>query len=70
MHVLMKKVRGSPLLPWRQTSLGTPCCFLEYSIPLEKMCSEDKAELIEGQHRETVAPPKERENAFGDLGHN
>jgi hypothetical protein len=34
------------------------------------MCSEDEAELIESQHRETVAPPKERKNAFGDLGHN
>jgi hypothetical protein len=34
------------------------------------MCSEDEAELIESQHRETVAPPKERKDAFGDLGHN
>jgi hypothetical protein len=34
------------------------------------MCSEDEAELIESQHRESVAPPKERKDAFGDLGHN
>src|SRR5258707_11428843 len=59
MHVLMKKFRRSPLLPWRQTSLGTPCCFLEYTVLLEKMCSQDEAELIESQYRETVAPPEE-----------
>src|SRR5579862_6974058 len=70
MHVLVKKFRRSPLLPWRQTSLGTPPCFLDYAIPLQKMRSEDEAELIESQHRETVAPPKERKDAFGDLGHN
>jgi hypothetical protein len=70
MYVLTKQFRRSSLLPWRQTSLGTPRCFLEYTVPLEKMCSEDEAELIESQHRETVAPPKERKNAFGDLGHN
>src|SRR5258708_39974377 len=70
MHVLMKKFRRPSLLPWRQTSLGTPCCFLEYTVPLEKMCSEDETELIERQHRETGAPPKERKNALGDLGHN
>ena len=34
------------------------------------MCSEDKAELIESQHGQSVTPPKERKNAFGDLGHN
>jgi hypothetical protein len=34
------------------------------------MCSEDEVELIEGKHRETVASPKERKDAFGDLGHN
>jgi hypothetical protein len=34
------------------------------------MCSQDEAELIESQHRGTVAPPKERKDAFGDLGHN
>jgi len=34
------------------------------------MCSEHEAELIENQHRQTVAPPKERKDAFGDLGHN
>ncbi len=69
MHVLMKKFRRSSLLPRRQTSLGTPCLFLEHTVPLEKMCSEDEAELIESQHRETVAPPNERQDAFGDLGH-
>jgi len=26
--------------------------------------------LIESQHQETAAAPKERKNAFGDLGHN
>ena len=34
------------------------------------MRSEDETELIERQHRETVAPPKERKNALRDLGHN
>jgi hypothetical protein len=34
------------------------------------MRSEDETELIECKHRGTVAPPKERKNAFGDLGHN
>jgi hypothetical protein len=70
MHVLMKKFRCSSLLPRRQTSLGTPCCFLEYTVLLEKMRSEDEAELIESQNRETVAPLKERKDALGDLGHN
>ena len=70
MHVLMKKFRRSSLLPWSQTSLRTPCCFLEYTVLLEKMCSEDEAELIQRQHRESVAPPKERKRAFRDLGHN
>ena len=37
---------------------------------MEKMCSQDEAKLIESQHRETVAPPKERKDAIGDLGHN
>ena len=70
MHVLMKKFRRSPLLPWGQTSLGTPCCFLVHTVLLEEMCSEHEAELIESQHGETVVPSKERKNAFGDLGHN
>jgi len=26
--------------------------------------------LIESQRRQIVAPPKERKDAFGDLGHN
>lgn len=47
-----------------------PSRFLEYTILLDKMCSEDEAELIERQHRESVAPPKERKRAFRDLGHN
>jgi len=34
------------------------------------MCSDDEAELIESQHGESVSPPKERKDAFGDLGHN
>jgi len=70
MHVLMKKLRRSALLPWRQTSLGTPRCFLKYTITLDKMCSEDEAELIESQHREMVFPPKERKDALCDLCHN
>jgi hypothetical protein len=70
MHVLMKKFRRSPLPPWRQASLRTPSLFLEYTVLLEKMGSEDEAELIESQHRKTVLPPKERKHAFGDLGHN
>jgi hypothetical protein len=45
-------------------------CFLEFTVPLEKMCSEDEAELIESEHRETVAPPEERKDTFSDLGHN
>src|ERR1700726_303804 len=47
----VKKFRGSPPLPWRQTSLRTPGCFLEHTVILEKMSSEDQAELIEGQRR-------------------
>jgi hypothetical protein len=43
---------------------------LEYTVPLEKMCSENEAELIESQHREAVLSPKERKDAFGDLGNN
>ena len=70
MYVVMKKFRRSSLLPWRQTSLGTPCCFLEYTVALKKMRSENEAQLIESQHREAVAPPKERKDAFSDLGHN
>lgn len=31
---------------------------------------EDEAELIKGQHRQTVLVPKKRKNAFGDLGYN
>jgi hypothetical protein len=34
------------------------------------MCSENEAELIESQHRETVTPPKKWKDALGDLGHN
>jgi hypothetical protein len=34
------------------------------------MRSEDETELIESQHRGSVAPPKERKNALRDLGHN
>jgi hypothetical protein len=34
------------------------------------MGSEDEAELIEGQHRETVATSQERKDASGDLGYN
>ena len=37
---------------------------------MQKMGAEDEAELIESEHRETVAPPKERKDALGDLGHN
>ena len=37
---------------------------------LDEMRSEDETELIESQHGETVAPPKERKDAFGDLGDN
>jgi hypothetical protein len=42
---------------------------MDYTVPLEKMSSEDEAELIEGQQRERVAPPEEWKDAFGDLGH-
>jgi hypothetical protein len=34
------------------------------------MRSEDETELIERQHREKVAPPKEWKNALRDLGYN
>src|SRR5580765_5517574 len=34
------------------------------------MCAEYEAELIEGQHRETVVAPKERKDALGDLRYN
>jgi hypothetical protein len=47
-----------------------PCGFLEYAVLLKKMRSEDEAELIQSQHRETVPPAKERKDALGDLGHN
>jgi hypothetical protein len=43
---------------------------LEYTVLLKKMCSEYEAELIESQYGGTVAPPDERKDAFGDLGHN
>jgi len=33
------------------------------------MCSENETELIKSQQRETVAPPEERKDASGDLGH-
>jgi hypothetical protein len=70
MHVLMKEFRRSSLLPWRQTALRMPCCSLLNTVLLEKMCPEDEAELIESQHREAVASPKEWKNAFRDPGHN
>ena len=47
-----------------------PRCFLEYTVLLDEMRSEDETELIEGKHRGSVAPPKERKNALRDLGHN
>jgi len=31
--------------------------FLEHAVPLEKMGSQDEAQLIESQNRETIAPP-------------
>jgi hypothetical protein len=37
---------------------------------LDEMRSENETELIEGKHRGSVAPPKERKNALRDLGHN
>jgi len=70
MHVFVKKLAGSSLLPWCKSPLGRPCCFLEYAVLLDKMRSQDKAELIQSQPRETVAPPKERKDAFGNLGYN
>ena len=70
MHVLMKKFRRSALLPRRQASLRVPRCFLVYTILLDEMCSEDETELIEGKHRGSIIPPKERKNALSDLGHN
>jgi hypothetical protein len=65
----MKKFRSSPLLPWRQASFGMPCRFPEYAVLLDEMRAEDQTELIEGKHRESVFPPKERKDAFRDLGH-
>lgn len=47
-----------------------PCCFLEDAIPLDEMRSEDETKLIESKDRGSVAAPKERKNAFRDLGHN
>jgi hypothetical protein len=43
---------------------------LEYPVLLEKMGSEDEAELIESQDRERVSPSNERKDASGDLGYN
>jgi len=34
------------------------------------MRSQDEAELMQGQHRENVAPPEEWKDALGDLGYN
>jgi hypothetical protein len=70
MQVLMKNFGRSSLLPGRKASLRTPRCFLEYTVPLDEMRSQDEAELIESQYRGTVAPPKKRKDAFRDLGHN
>ena len=69
MQVLVKKLGGSPLLPWRQPSVGTPPSFMEYTILLQKMRSENEAELIESKHGKPVAPSQERKDAFGDLSH-
>jgi hypothetical protein len=69
-HVLMEKLRGPSFLPWRQTSLRALCCFVEYTVPLKKMCSEDETELIESQNGGAVGPPKQWKDAFGDLGYN
>ena len=43
---------------------------MEYAVTLDEMRSEDETELIESQHGESLTPPKERKDAFGDLGHN
>ena len=43
---------------------------LEHTVMLDEMRSKDETELIESQHGETVAPPKERKDASGDLSYN
>jgi len=70
MQVLMKNFRRSSFLPWRKTSLRMLRRFPEYTVPLNEMRSEDKTELVEGKHRGSIAPPHERKNTLGDLGHN
>ena len=70
MHVLMKKFCRSSLLPRRKASVGMPRRFLEYTVSLDEMRSEDETELIEGKRGRSVAPPEERKNALRYLGHN
>jgi len=70
MQVLTKNFRRSSLLPGRQSSSRMPPSFLEYTVPLDKMRSEDETELIEGKHGESVFPPKKRKDTLGDLRHN
>jgi hypothetical protein len=47
-----------------------PRCFLEYTVLLDEMRSEDEIELIEGKHRGSIAPPKKGKNTLRDLRHN
>jgi hypothetical protein len=70
MQVLMKNFARASFLPWRQPTLRGLSCFLDHSISLYQMRSEDEAKLIQGQQGGAVASPQERKNAFRDLGHN
>jgi hypothetical protein len=44
-----------------------PRCFLEYTVPLDQVRTEDKTELIESKDRGSVAAPKKRKNALRNL---
>lgn len=70
MHVLMENFRCDSLLPWRETALCVPRCFLEYTVPLDEMRSQDETESIERKYREIVAATNERKDAFSDLSNN
>lgn len=66
--VLMKKLRRSPHLPGCQASFSSASRFLNNPVSLKKMGSQDEAELIQREHRRTVAAAHEWKNTSGDLG--
>jgi hypothetical protein len=67
LQILVKKFRRASLLPGRKAAFGRPRRFLKYPVSMDDVRAEDEAELIEGQHRGSVAAAKERKDALGDL---